>query len=59
MPFVHIELIEGRSKEQKENLVKEVTEAVVRNTGAAGENVHVILQEMKASDYAKNGIFKG
>ncbi len=26
MPFIHVEMIEGRSREQKEALVKEVTE---------------------------------
>ncbi|MBF1710867.1 MAG: tautomerase family protein, partial [Streptococcus sp.] len=25
MPFIHVEMIEGRSREQKEALVKEVT----------------------------------
>ena len=34
MPLVHIELIEGRSQEQLKNLVKDVTKAVVENTGA-------------------------
>ena len=43
MPFIHIELVEGRTAEQKANLVKEVTEAVVKNTGASKESVHVIL----------------
>ena len=28
MPFVHIELVEGRSQEQLENMMKDVTEAV-------------------------------
>ena len=34
MPFVHIELIKGRSDEQITNLMKDVTEAVHKNTGA-------------------------
>ena len=34
MPFVRIDLFEGRTLEQKKALAKEVTEAVVRNTGA-------------------------
>ena len=33
MPFVRIDLFEGRTLEQKKALAKEVTEAVVRNTG--------------------------
>lgn len=40
MPLVHIELIEGRSEEQLKNLVKDVTDAVTKNTGAPAEHVH-------------------
>jgi len=32
MPFIHVEMIEGRSREQKEALVKEVTEVVSKHT---------------------------
>ena len=28
MPFVHVELIEGRTEEQLTNMVKDITEAV-------------------------------
>ena len=31
MPFIHIEMLEGRTREQKEALVKEVTEVVSKN----------------------------
>lgn len=59
MPFIHIELVEGRTAEQKATLVKEVTDAVVKNTGASKESVHVILNEMKKSNYAKGGELLG
>ncbi len=42
MPFVHIELIEGRTEEQLTKMVEEVTEAVSRTAGAPKENIHVI-----------------
>ena len=41
--------------EQKINLIKEVTEAVVKNTGAPSEKVHVILNEMQPENYAVDG----
>lgn len=28
MPFVHVELVEGRSPEQLENMMKDITEAI-------------------------------
>ncbi|OJG53591.1 4-oxalocrotonate tautomerase [Enterococcus haemoperoxidus] len=58
MPFIHVELIEGRSEEQLTNMVKEITEVVSRNTGAPQENIHVIVNEMKKDRYAQGGQWK-
>lgn len=59
MPFIHVEMIEGRTREQKENLVKEITEVVSRNTGAPAEHIHIIIQEMKAENLGQNGQLRG
>ncbi|AEV95296.1 2-hydroxymuconate tautomerase [Pediococcus claussenii] len=58
MPLVHIDLIEGRSEEQLRGLVKDVTTAIVKNTGAPAEHVHVVLNEMKKNNYSVAGILK-
>lgn len=58
MPFVHIELFEGRTQEQKTKLAKEVTEVVARNTGAPVEAIHVILRDMEEGTYAVGGEMK-
>lgn len=57
MPFVHVELIEGRTEEQLTNMVKDITEAVSKNAGAPKENIHVIVNELKktAMHKAANG----
>lgn len=58
MPLVHIELIEGRSQDQLKTLVKDVTDAIVKDTGAPAEHVHVVLNEMKKDRYAVGGVLK-
>ena len=58
MPFVHIELIEGRTEEQLTKMVEEVTEAVSRPAGAPKENIHVIINEMQKGKYAQGGKWK-
>ncbi|WP_240077991.1 2-hydroxymuconate tautomerase [Enterococcus gallinarum] len=58
MPFIHVELVEGRSQEQLTNMMKEITEAVHKNTGAPKEHIHVIINEMKKEQYAVNGDWK-
>jgi 4-oxalocrotonate tautomerase len=59
MPIVDITLIEGRSKQQKADLMKAVTEAVVASIGAPTEAVRVILREVPAGHFAVGGIPKG
>lgn len=58
MPFVHIELIEGRSEEQLTAMVKEVTQVISKNTGAPEQNIHVIVNEMRKDRYAQGGEWK-
>ena len=39
-------------------MVKDVTEAIVKNTGAPAEHVHVVLNEMEKEHYAVGGVLK-
>ncbi len=59
MPFIHVELVEGRTAEQKAGLVKDITEAVVKNADVPKERVHVIINEMKKTDYGMGGELLG
>ncbi|MGJ6523903.1 2-hydroxymuconate tautomerase [Listeria monocytogenes] len=58
MPFVTIQFLEGRKDDQKKALVSEVTEVVAKNLKAPKENIHVILEEMKKTDYGVGGVRK-
>lgn len=58
MPIVQIELLEGRSIEQKRELVKKVTEAISETANCPKENVTIILREMTNYHLAKGGIIK-
>ena len=55
MPLVHIDLITGRSEQQLKNLVRDVTDAIVKNTGAPAEHVHIVLNEMQKNRYSVAG----
>lgn len=59
MPFVRIELLEGRTLEQKTALVQEVTEVVAKHTNASKDSIFVILNELeKGTQLAQAGEFK-
>ena len=55
MPIINIQMLEGRTTEQKEQLIKEVTDAVVRTTGARKEAVTIIISDMKKENYGHGG----
>ncbi|HEP5532861.1 TPA: 4-oxalocrotonate tautomerase [Streptococcus pyogenes] len=55
MPFVTIDLFEGRSQEQKNQLAREVTEVVSRIAKAPKENIHVFINDMPEGTYYPQG----
>ncbi|HFU6789797.1 TPA: 4-oxalocrotonate tautomerase [Streptococcus agalactiae] len=58
MPFVKIDLFEGCSQEQKNELAREVTEVVSRIAKAPKENIHVFINDMPEGTYYPQGELK-
>lgn len=55
MPIVRVELWEGRSMEEKEDLIKKVTDAVVDSVGVNPNEVFVILSEVPKAHWGVEG----
>jgi len=55
MPTIRVEMFEGRTPEQKKNLVKAITQAVVDSLGSKPESVDVILFDIKKTEWATGG----
>lgn len=55
MPTIRVELMEGRTVEQKRALVSALTQAVVDTLGARPEAVDVLLYDIKRSNWATGG----
>jgi 4-oxalocrotonate tautomerase len=55
MPFVRIDMLGGRTPEAKAALVREVTEAVARNTGSDPGHIQVLLTEHEAGHWSLGG----
>lgn len=55
MPIVQINMLEGRTLEQKRALVKKVTEALGETIGAPPHKVRIILNDMPHDMYAIAG----
>mgnify|MGYP003584491539 FL=1 len=55
MPFVKIDLFEGRTDEQKSELAREVTEVVSRIAKAPKDSIHVFINDMPEGTYFPAG----
>jgi 4-oxalocrotonate tautomerase len=56
MPEIHIYAAEGRTLDQKRRLVREITEAVVRNFAVPAEVVVVQIIEAPKASKARGGV---
>jgi 4-oxalocrotonate tautomerase len=55
MPHVMIFMRQGRTVEQKREMVKALTEALVRTIGAKPEQVSIIVNELPDQNLAREG----
>lgn len=58
MPIVQIEMLEGRTIEQKRVLVEKVTEAIIQSVNCSKEAVTIVIREMPHHHLAKGGKLK-
>ena len=56
MPTIRVELFEGRSREQKAALARELTDACVRVLGGTPGGIDVLFFDMARSDWATGGV---
>jgi 4-oxalocrotonate tautomerase len=55
MPLVTIKLIEGRSREQKRGLIKDVTDAIAKNIACPPDAVHIDIIEYARENLGEGG----
>lgn len=56
MPIVHIHMIQGRTQEKKEALIRKVTDAIVDTLGVTEDRVHIVLHESPKENIGRGGI---
>lgn len=55
MPLIQVEMFEGRTMDQKREMVKEVTDALCRTIGCNSDAVTIVIREMSRDNLAKAG----
>ena len=55
MPTYHVEMLEGRTLEQKRKLVQEITRVSVEVLGGSADAVDVLIVDVKRENWATGG----
>jgi 4-oxalocrotonate tautomerase len=55
MPLVTIKMYEGRTIEQKRGMVRDVTEAIVKNIGCQTSAVQIDIVDLKKENIGQGG----
>ena len=55
MPTYHVEMMEGRTIDQKKKLVEAITRVSVEILGGAAESVDIIITDIKRENWATGG----
>lgn len=56
MPFIQVTLMEGRTVEQKHELMKRLTDATAEVLGGDPERIRVALYEVNKDEWAVGGV---
>lgn len=56
MPYVNVQITAGATREQKAELVRDITASLQRVLGKRPEHTHIVIQEVREEDWGFAGM---
>ena len=56
MPYVNVQITRGASRDEKAEIVKDITGSLVRVLGKKPEHIHIVIQEIDEQDWGFSGL---
>jgi len=56
MPYVNVQITKGATRAQKAQLVREMTDSLIRILGKKPEHTHIVTQEIPEADWGFSGL---
>lgn len=56
MPYVNVQITKGATREQKAQIVADITNSLVRVLGKKPEHTHIVIQEINEEDWGFAGL---
>ncbi len=55
MPYVNVQILKGVTREQKSQLVQEITDSLVRILDKKPDKTHIVIQEIDPDNWGYSG----
>ncbi|TBR42837.1 4-oxalocrotonate tautomerase family protein [Marinomonas agarivorans] len=56
MPYINVQITKGATREQKAQIVKDMTESLQRVLGKKPEYTHIVIQEIEEENWGYAGM---
>ena len=56
MPYINLQITKGATRDQKRELVGDMTDSLVRVLGKKPEHIHIVIQEIEEEDWGFAGM---
>lgn len=56
MPYVNVQITKGATREQKAEIIKDITESLVNVLNKRPEHIHIVIQEIPDEDWGYAGL---
>lgn len=56
MPYIKVQVLRGVTRDQKAELVRQMTNSLVEVLGKKPEHIHIVIQEIDDDDWGYSGL---
>ena len=56
MPYIHLQITKGATRDQKRKIVEEFTASLVRHLGKKPEHIHIVIDEIADENWGFSGM---
>lgn len=56
MPYVNVQITKGATRAQKAQIIRDITESLVRVLDKKREHTHIVIQEIEEQDWGFEGL---
>ena len=56
MPYINVQITQGATREQKSQLVKDITDSLINVLGKKPEHIHIVIQDIAEENWGYAGM---